>query len=310
MGRFTLQPKAACDGEPSVIPAIVTASTYIGSENTQTPPHNELSQRKSCITCTVYPQPGTSKQYRMPLREAFEREGNWLFRNRSWLPLLLYPFAVVIIYFQRDKAHLYITDASWGIICFLISLAGLAVRALTIGFTPQGTSGRNTEKQVAEALNETGIYSVVRHPLYLGNFLMWLGLFLFIGVWWFVLICSLVYWLYYERIMYAEEEFLRREYSARYEAWASRTPAFLPRLSNWIPPRLSFAFKNVLKREYNGLFATVLSFALLNGISHYFVERRFEVDNLWKIVFGIGALIFIVLRTLKKNTRLLDVAGR
>ncbi|GAB3289800.1 methyltransferase family protein [Hymenobacter humi] len=246
----------------------------------------------------------------MPLREEFEKEGNWLFKRRSWLPLLLYPFALAVMYAYRDDTHRHISSESWGIVCFLVSMAGLAVRAITIGYTPQGTSGRNTAEQVAEALNETGIYSVVRHPLYLGNFLMWLGLFLFTGVWWFVLICSLAYWLYYERIMYAEEEFLRRKYSARYEAWASRTPAFVPGFANWTPSRLPFALRNVLKREYNGLFATVVSFALLNAISYFFAEQRLEVDNLWKIVFVAGALVFVVLRTLKKNTKVLDVAGR
>ncbi|HEX8504504.1 MAG TPA: isoprenylcysteine carboxylmethyltransferase family protein [Hymenobacter sp.] len=246
----------------------------------------------------------------MPLREQLEREGNWLFQKRSWLPVLLYPFAFAIIYFHPDRTHVSLTHSAWGLFCLLVSLVGLAVRALTIGYTPQGTSGRNTGQQVADTLNETGIYSVVRHPLYLGNFLMWLGLFLFIGVWWFVLICSLAYWLYYERIMYAEEEFLRRKYSARYEDWASRTPAFVPRFSCWMPSRLSFAFKNVLKREYNGLFATVLSFTLLNALSHFLVKGRFEIDTLWEISFSVGAFAFVVLRTLKKNTTVLDVSGR
>lgn len=246
----------------------------------------------------------------MPLREEFEQNGNWLFKRRSWLPLILYPFAIAIIYFYRDTSYHCITSTGWGLFCLLVSFSGLFVRALTIGFTPKGTSGRNTEKQVADTLNETGIYSVVRHPLYLGNFLMWLGLFLFIGVWWFVLICALAYWLYYERIMYAEEEFLRRNYSTRYEAWASRTPAFLPRLSGWKPSDMEFSMRNVLKREYNGVFATVISFVFINILSHFFVQKRLLVDELWQVVFVMGALLFVVLRILKKNTKILDIAGR
>ena len=247
----------------------------------------------------------------MPLREEFEQNGNWLFKRRSWLPLVLYPFAVAVIYFYPDITHAHITSTSWGLFCFFISFLGLIVRAMTVGFTPKGTSGRNTDAgQVAETLNQTGIYSVVRHPLYLGNFLMWLGLFMFIGVWWFVLICALAYWIYYERIMYAEEEFLRRSYSVNYEAWASRTPAFMPRLSGWIPSKLDFSFRNVLKREYNGLFATVVSFVLINVISHFFVKGTFALDDLWVVIFIVGAITFITLRTLKKSTKLLEVQGR
>lgn len=246
----------------------------------------------------------------MPLREELEREGNWLFQRRSWLPLLLYPFAVAIIYFYKNETYSYITHATWGLICFAVSLSGLVVRALTIGFTPEGTSGRNTKGQVAETLNETGIYSVVRHPLYLGNFLMWLGLFMFVGMWWFVLICTLAYWLYYERIMYAEEAFLRSKYSMRYEAWAKRTPPFIPSFGNWVPSELHFTMRNVLKREYNGLFATVVSFTLINLISHLIVDRRFEIDPLWQVIFVAGTVVFLVLRSLKKYTKVLDVAGR
>jgi protein-S-isoprenylcysteine O-methyltransferase Ste14 len=49
----------------------------------------------------------------------------------------------------------------------LLSLAGAIIRAFTIGTTARRHFGRNTDKQVAEQLNVTGIYSVVRHPLYL-----------------------------------------------------------------------------------------------------------------------------------------------
>ena len=201
----------------------------------------------------------------MPLREELEASGNWLFIRRSWLPVLLYPFAIAVLYFYQDATYPLITNVTWSIFCLLVSYAGLFIRAVTVGFTPKGTSGRNTNQgQIAEALNQTGIYSTVRHPLYLGNYLMWLGIILYCSLWWFSVICSLAYWLYYERIMIAEEEFLRRKYGAAYENWAGKTPAFLPKLSLWRSATLTFSFKNVLKREYNGFFAVAISFAMLN----------------------------------------------
>ena len=42
-------------------------------------------------------------------------------------------------------------DLTWIVICLVVSFFGLLIRALTIGFTPAGTSGRNTkEGQVAK----------------------------------------------------------------------------------------------------------------------------------------------------------------
>ncbi|WP_207428653.1 isoprenylcysteine carboxylmethyltransferase family protein [Pedobacter sp. SYSU D00535] len=247
----------------------------------------------------------------MPLREELESSGNWLFIRRSWLPVLLYPFAIAVMYFYNDRTFSKVTDESYGAICLLVSFLGLLVRALTVGYTPKGTSGRNTTSgQIAETLNQTGMYSMVRHPLYLGNYLMWLGLFLFVGLWWFAVICSLLYWLYYERIMIAEEEFLRRKYGSSYETWAAHTPAFLPRFSSFRAPNLTFSMRNVLKREYNGVFAVAISFAVMNALAYYFVTGEVKIDNFWAAVFIVCFLAFIILRTLKKTTRVLEVEGR
>src|SRR5688500_9351479 len=101
----------------------------------------------------------------MPLKEELENSGNWLFRRRSFIPLVLCVFAIAVMYFYPDTTHQFITSKSWRIVCLLVTALGLAIRALTVGFTPKGTSGRNTAGQVADQLNQTGIYSLVRHPL-------------------------------------------------------------------------------------------------------------------------------------------------
>lgn len=246
----------------------------------------------------------------MPLKEELEITGNWLFRRRSWLPLLLYPYAVAIIYFYIEPSYHSITNLLWSLFCLAISLTGLFIRVLTIGYTPEGTSGRNTEDQVADSLNQTGMYSIVRHPLYLGNFIMWFGLFMYTGTWWFTVSCCLLFWIYYERIMLAEEEFLRKKYCNIYESWATKTPLFIPNFSSWISPDLAFSIKTVLKREYNGLFALLVSFSIINGASNLFHNGKFALNSLWQLVLFMGLAIFLVLRFLKKKTNMLDVAGR
>ncbi|WP_289061246.1 methyltransferase [uncultured Alistipes sp.] len=59
----------------------------------------------------------------------------------------------------------------------LVSLVGLAVRVRTAGHTPDRTSDRRTaEGQVADEPNTTGIYSVMRNPLYVGDLFKWPGI--------------------------------------------------------------------------------------------------------------------------------------
>lgn len=243
-----------------------------------------------------------------------DRSGNWLFRWRSYMPLVLYVMAFTLILLRMDQDADY-EDLTWILICVAVSLLGLVIRALTIGFTPAGTSGRNTkEGQVAEQLNTKGIYSMCRHPLYLGNFFMWLGIIMYVGNYWFTVTCVLLFWLYYERIMFAEEYFLRKKFGQKYLHWSEKTPAFFPRFSSFQPSGVSFSMRNVLKREYNGFFAVFLSFSLLNGLKNYLFYGSYRLEDLldpfwqWALLFSF--VVFIVLRTMKKQTRLLDVKGR
>ncbi len=246
----------------------------------------------------------------MALREEFEGEGNWLFRWRSYLPLVLLVLVLVVMEDFTYLGNSTTLDTVWEVFCVLVSSVGLAVRAFTIGYAPRGTSGRNTAGQMAEVLNTTGIYSIVRHPLYVGNFIMWLGLSLFPHLWWLTVIYVLAFWLYYERIMYAEEHFLRGKFGEPYDAWAAKTPPFIPNVKLWKPPDLPFSFRNVLRREYNGFFAMIVTFFVLEVRGDLAVEGRLMVETGWLILLGVSFVVWIVLRTLKRSSVVLDVEGR
>ena len=243
----------------------------------------------------------------MSLRGHFERSGNWLFRKRGYLPLLLGAVLVPALAEFEFPGGSHSRDLRWEILCLTISLVGLGIRVAVIGYVPAGTAGRNTGEHVAKTLNTSGLYSVVRHPLYLGNCIMWLGVLMFPRVWWCPVIGILAFWLYYERIMFAEEEFLRREHGPQWTAWAERTPAIVPALRGWLPTGRGFSIRHVLRREHPGLFALVSSLTALEILSDAIRERRFGVDPMWASLFGGAAVAFMILRTLKHRTKLLHV---
>ena len=192
----------------------------------------------------------------------------------------------------------------------IVGLFGLIFRIFVVGHTPQNTSGRNTREQIADVLNTTGWYSVVRHPLYLGNYIMGLGVSLFPFVWWLPMIYTLAFALYYERIMAAEEDFLRSKFGEDFENWSEITPGFFPDFSKWDSPELKISFKNILRREYSSLFALIFSFTVLDLIGNYLVVQRLYVVPLWNILFWTTLAVYLILRFLKRHSNFLDVKGR
>ena len=93
----------------------------------------------------------------MSLVEEFDKRGNWFFKYRSFLPVILYPLATLVLIVEL-KQDIKLPELTWSIICLAVSMLGLIIRILVIGFTPKGTSGRNTSKQVANSINTKGIY--------------------------------------------------------------------------------------------------------------------------------------------------------
>ena len=164
------------------------------------------------------------------LGDHFLHAGGLFFRWRSVVPLALVPLFLASFLGLRYPFDSHAVDLAWEIGCFLIAAAGLAVRIFTIGCSPRGTSGRNTRAQKADVLNTTGPYSVVRHPLYLGNYLIALGLSGFSRAWFLPIIVTLATALYYERIAAREEQFLEERFGDEFRRWASTVPAVLPAL--------------------------------------------------------------------------------
>jgi protein-S-isoprenylcysteine O-methyltransferase Ste14 len=246
----------------------------------------------------------------MPLQEEFEDLGNRFFRWRSYLPLFMGALFILALWSRPQGATEPGADRGWQMGCLLVSLAGLGLRFYTVGFAPRGTSGRNTLGQVAETLNTSGMYSLVRNPLYLGNFIIWLGLSLFIKVWWCTAIVVLCFILFYERIIFAEEKFLREKFGTTFMDWAAITPAIIPRGQHWRPPELSFSWKSALKREYSSFFAAITSFTVIAIIRDSLQTGTIFLDKTWLAIFTFGLVIYLTLRTLKKKTNSLSTVDR
>lgn len=241
-----------------------------------------------------------------PLEQTLRRQGEWLFRHRGWLPLGLLP--VVGIAILSSPLPELARSSWWQLLCGGVLGVGAALRAWVVGRVPEGTSGRATREQVAEALNTTGAYALVRHPLYVANALMWAAILGRPAIWWLWLLGMLCFVLLYERIMLAEEAFLLERFQEKFRQWAERTPAVLP-CGGYRPATLAFSWRQVLRREYSTWLAALAAFALVEAL---LVWRWTGVPGLprgWWYILAAAALSAGLMRFLKHRTRWLE-SGR
>jgi protein-S-isoprenylcysteine O-methyltransferase Ste14 len=239
----------------------------------------------------------------MRLADRFNATGDMLFRWRSWLPLLLLPLFLASFPGLGYPGGSHRLDLLWEISCFAVSAFGMAIRLFTAGTAPRGTSGRNTREQKATTLTTTGAYSVVRHPLYLGNCLIALGMSLFTRTWFLPLIVSLAALLYYERIAAREEQFLESRFGDAFREWAARVPAAIPRLAGRRPPALPFSWSRALDREFYAIGELTVAFFVLDILEDWSVHGGLALDPVWTILAAAGALFFAVMWVRKKHHR-------
>jgi len=143
--------------------------------------------------------------------------GAVLFRHRGWLPV---PFLFIpLIVPGRASAW------NW-IVGFVLIAIGEAVRLA--GVAAAGTVTRRRSRTV-QRLVTYGIFAWMRNPLYVGNFLIWMGFTVISGVLWFIPIAIVLFAVEYTLIVRYEEGVLESIFGAEYLAYKRETPRWIPR---------------------------------------------------------------------------------
>jgi protein-S-isoprenylcysteine O-methyltransferase Ste14 len=243
------------------------------------------------------------------LLDQIPRSGDWLFRWRGQLPLLMLPLFLLGLIDAKLPASLPPALRIWQFVSLAIAVAGLGLRVVAIGTAPAGTSERSTTNPRASELRTTGLYSVVRHPLYLGNTLTAVGFACFTTVWYLPVVVGLLGILYHERIAAREEVFLESRFGGEFLRWADRVPAMVPRLSGYLRSTTPFAWRRVVGREFHGLFVIGSVLFVLDLARSGLATGRLVFDAFWTGLFVATAAVFVVCAVLKKTTRLLEAGG-
>jgi protein-S-isoprenylcysteine O-methyltransferase Ste14 len=81
-----------------------------------------------------------------------------------------------------------------------------------------------------QVLTTTGPYAYTRNPLYLGSFLVGLGVVVGSGSLWLLALCLIFFAVVYRRTIRDEERYLEQLFGESYRRYAAAVPVFIPRL--------------------------------------------------------------------------------
>jgi len=228
--------------------------------------------------------------------------GRLVFKWRSYLPLLVLALLV------WGLASGYGThDAMGWLIRSGLGLAGsgLALRIYAVGHAPPGTSGRH-RSQHAALLNTFGIYSIVRHPLYVGNVLVWTGVSMASGWPLGAVISAAAAVAMFGVIVRHEDTFLSSRFGTAHEEWAEVTPAFFPRVSLWRTARRPFHLAKALASEYSTLHSIGLVALLFAALRHWQTDAGLPASRAWWVLLALNTATYLgirVWRTTRKRER-------
>lgn len=182
--------------------------------------------------------------------------GKILYKYRSFTPL---PLIIALLIF----AHPGIITIIAG---FLISLFGEILRLTSVAYTGLTTRSKNVQSNI---LVTDGPYGIVRNPIYMGNFLLSLGIVISAHTFfpWFIVIFVVLFAVQYFFIIRFEEKFLRETFKEEYETYTKCVPSFFPRFvsyseGNSVEPN----FRNAIRSEKTTITIVCILYVIVMGI--------------------------------------------
>jgi protein-S-isoprenylcysteine O-methyltransferase Ste14 len=192
------------------------------------------------------------------------RVGGWLFRHRTSLPLPI--VAGLLLPASPLSASLRTALVAAGILTVVL---GEALRLWAVHHI--GVISRTRSDRLGP-LVDSGPFSLIRNPLYVGNILLWTGFAFSARLAWMAPVVLVLLALEYHAIVRWEERLLETRLGASYVAYRERVP-------RWVPVRFAlrraadadkFSWKDTIYSERGTLIAIVAGYVLLFVKARYF----------------------------------------
>jgi len=237
----------------------------------------------------------------MLLKDRLQNSYGPLFFKYRGEQFILYILVILVEFndYANKHPHFY-----YQFFCFAVCILGMLIRIYTIAYIAPNTSGRNRTGQVADSLNTTGMYSMMRNPLYLANYCILLGISLLTANIEVVIFNSILFLALYLPIILAEEDFLLQKFGDKYAEYAAKTNCLIPAFKNFVKPERNFNFITILRREHDTVLTTVLGFLGAVVFINAAQMKAFYLQTSWLYMLLFVLVCWSILKRLKLSGKL------
>lgn len=230
------------------------------------------------------------------LKPVMVRIGDFFFRFRDGLfPLIIIGLFLLAVP-PTELFHSERLENLKDIVALAIVFSGIAFRGLVIGFVYIKRGGLN-KKVYAEDLVTSGIFGLCRNPLYVGNLLVYVGVFLMHGNPLVMVLGIASFAFIYQCIVYAEEHFLRNKFGEGYEAYCRDVPRWLPNFSKFgtAVEGMKFNFRKVIIKDYSTIATSLLAVTLVECYEEVAEQLAFPATtHNQHYIMVLGAIILCI----------------
>ena len=108
-----------------------------------------------------------------------------------------------------------------------------------------------------------------------------------------------MFWMYYERIIFAEEAFLSKKFGETYTKWCNATPVFIPRLTGFVPIKYKFSLSKVIFNEYSSMLSTGTCFLFVALLREYSIYDNVHIGKHTLIYISVLATFGLMVKGIK-----------
>lgn len=212
--------------------------------------------------------------------------------------------ALAIAFFPKFFLRVYsggIQEEIIEVLGFALILLGQIIRVSARGYKAE-------HSRDSQALIQGGPYQVVRNPMYLGIFLIGLGVVLAIFRWWVAVVFVAVFIVRYILLIYKEEKKLLAMFPQAYPEYCQKVPRIFPALSSvinldvieYLPIKIIW-----FKKEIGSILTLLLLTLLVEYWKHIAKEGMgaYLQQSVWIFLTLVLFIIFVILLSKRTNKR-------